>query len=85
METTKSASKLNQVQLDLLKLFNRNLSEAQMLQIRRALVRELATLTVQQAEEDMTRRNLSVADVDAMADESNRTAKVKKQLEEAKK
>lgn len=82
MATPKSAPKLNQVQLDLLKLFSRDLTDAQMLHIRRALVRELATLTAAQAEEDMARKNLRVEDVDAMADESDRTVQEMRRIRE---
>jgi tRNA A37 threonylcarbamoyladenosine modification protein TsaB len=68
-----SSSQLNQTQLEILKLFSRDLSEGDLLDLKRTIVRFLAEKATKMIDEIIDEKGLSINDIDAIAQTHLRT------------
>lgn len=65
-------TRLNTLQISLLRLFDRGLSESQLLELKRVLVRHYANLLHEEVDSVMQERHYTQADFDRMLTESDR-------------
>ena len=68
-----SSSQLNQTQLEILKLFSRDLSETDLLDLKRIIVRFLAEKATKMIDEIIDEKGLSNEDIDKIAHTHLRT------------